>query len=1003
MSNEIKRYASEDCVDSKINSAFEKHNTFTIEYAEPIKISLADIPIFNKVISNGTATYGTVEIVDGQTFIYTPTTYLLGAETVVLTFDDNTTYDVYINPADNIYYDASFFNIADATGWLYVEDETGSYAVATVDTGTNQLVPHFVGTGFALYGKYSLDDGALCSLLVERANNGSTLARSATNSFNGYNVPVYEKVISEHDTWDVRIVRNKTNTEGAKLELSGIRIYNTIYDESSPSFTSVAEKVKKSNSDTNGTATSVIYLAYNTETKAFDRTLFDSAISNSQVYHAFEINKTGGSPKIWVSANAQPNKSTLSSVDSYNDNIAVSHSKSIHLDDGVMKFVPLETVNYNGKNYVLISSPTGITALGAIKCVDCEIVTQADQAAVNAFVEDVIRIANGTLIATMKTTKQLEEAIADLAVTPQMYGAVGDGTTDDTDAFRRALAENDTIYVPNAEYLITDTLDISYRKSLYSDDGQRATILYNGDNSVISLGRMSVFRNINITVQNAFEGIIFETNNQKINTGEPGLHTRVEHVVVDFEQDCSATLIGLIADSGTDPNDEPRLSGFCFQTYQDIHVDNSSKAYRYGIKFETIQGRDFETSTSSGYPWINHIDFKDISLAHPHTAIKSVSTVADGLVSQDFGFGHIMFDNVYSQTYHKKADNRYELTRYFLDLENFGGYFTRCMPWDYHYFAWGQGIADPDPIIHIIGKNVTACVTDGTLCTGSTELVRLCRFTAEEDSGKNAVDNPEYFITKYFPGSVLREGYDSVDAKIDTKLSGEYVARISEEKVNEILYSGYSNVLDDPLTQIKYRQRWSGSSNKWVEQTLGCHITTVIIPIVQGGNIIRWSSPNVGNPKNDYPSLYFFNDDNLTDIVGKAGTYAEMWNSNGSYLLVNNPNGYKYVSIPFCTSYFDESELETMVMTINREITSGNGKSYTEYLKENTIDPTVSAKVTEELKKISIPQNTSDLVNDSGFLTQHQDISGKANKSDAETWTFTLSDGTTVTKRVVLA
>lgn len=413
MNNEMKRYASEDCVDSKINSAFEKHNTFTIEYAEPIKISLADIPIFNKVISNGTATYGIVEIVDGQTFIYTPTTYLLGAETVVLTFDDNTTYDVYINPADNIYYDASFFNIADATGWLYVEDETGSYAVATVDTGTNRLVPHFVGTGFALYGKYSLDDGALCTLLVERVNGGSTLARSATNGFNGYNVPVYEKVISEHDTWDVQIVRNKTNTEGAKLELSGIRIYNTIYDESSPSFTSVAEKVKKSNSDTNGTATSVIYLTYNTETKAFDRTLFDSALSNSQVYHAFEINKTGDSPKIWVSANAQPNKSTLSSVDSYNDNIAVSHSKSIHLNDGVMKFVPLETVNYNGKNYVLISSPTGITALGVIKCVDCEIVTQADQAAVNAFVEDVIRIANGTLIATMKTTKQLEEAIAD--------------------------------------------------------------------------------------------------------------------------------------------------------------------------------------------------------------------------------------------------------------------------------------------------------------------------------------------------------------------------------------------------------------------------------------------------------------------------------------------------------------------------------------------------------------------------------------------------------------
>lgn len=76
----------------------------------------------------------------------------------------------------------------------------------------------------------------------------------------------------------------------------------------------------------------------------------------------------------------------------------------------------------------------------------------------------------------------------------------------------------------------------------------------------------------------------------------------------------------------------------------------------------------------------------------------------------------------------------------------------------------------------------------------------------------------------------------------------------------------------------------------------------------------------------------------------------------------------------------------------------------------------------------SVPTKTSQLQNDSGFLTsqsltgyatenyvkdyaqpkgnyltEHQDISGKANKSDAEEWTFTLADGSTVTKKVVLA
>ena len=52
---------------------------------------------------------------------------------------------------------------------------------------------------------------------------------------------------------------------------------------------------------------------------------------------------------------------------------------------------------------------------------------------------------------------------------------------------------------------------------------------------------------------------------------------------------------------------------------------------------------------------------------------------------------------------------------------------------------------------------------------------------------------------------------------------------------------------------------------------------------------------------------------------------------------------------------------------------------------------------------VSMPTKTSQLENDSGFLTAHQDISGKADKIDAEMWTFTLKDGSTVTKKVVLA
>lgn len=83
------------------------------------------------------------------------------------------------------------------------------------------------------------------------------------------------------------------------------------------------------------------------------------------------------------------------------------------------------------------------------------------------------------------------------------------------------------------------------------------------------------------------------------------------------------------------------------------------------------------------------------------------------------------------------------------------------------------------------------------------------------------------------------------------------------------------------------------------------------------------------------------------------------------------------------------------------------------------------AAVPSKANASDIPTKTSELENDSGFLTEHQDISGKQDKLTAgenitidknnvisatgggigthsETWTFELEDGSQVTKKVVL-
>lgn len=81
-----------------------------------------------------------------------------------------------------------------------------------------------------------------------------------------------------------------------------------------------------------------------------------------------------------------------------------------------------------------------------------------------------------------------------LYVTPQMFGAKGDGVTDDTAAFQSAINTRKTVYVPlkNGQvYVITDTLVISkFEQVIYGDVinpnwGFGVNILFNASNKIL--------------------------------------------------------------------------------------------------------------------------------------------------------------------------------------------------------------------------------------------------------------------------------------------------------------------------------------------------------------------------------------------------------------------------------------------------------------------------------------------------------------------------------------
>ena len=114
-----------------------------------------------------------------------------------------------------------------------------------------------------------------------------------------------------------------------------------------------------------------------------------------------------------------------------------------------------------------------------------------------------------------KLTKvnQLSEEIGDLKVfvTPQMFGAKGNGTDDDTQAFKDAIANaNGKLVVPTGNYLITSTLTLSSQIIIEGEGCEKSIITYTGSGYLFNISTDSknkaIIRNMNFlgTSSNSF-------------------------------------------------------------------------------------------------------------------------------------------------------------------------------------------------------------------------------------------------------------------------------------------------------------------------------------------------------------------------------------------------------------------------------------------------------------------------------------------------------------------
>lgn len=558
-------------------------------------------------------------------------------------------------------------------------------------------------------------------------------------------------------------------------------------------------------------------------------------------------------------------------------------------------------------------------------------------------------------------------------VTPQMYGAKADGKTDDTQALFNALNENSEVYLPKGEYVISQSIDLTNGKKLFSHNHE-GTIVFNGTGSVFYLGRRTRINGIKVKVNNASVTKVFDTDNRIFSTTTGNLQTEVDDIEVYFNVVTNATLINIMASN----KDYLGTSGFHNQHYSNIQVVGQSKI-EYGIKICVSFDNPYDGSTNNILPWITNMRFNHIWLGSPSYAIKIYRENNSG-TSIDYSnivrTEHMMFTDVASQ------DSNSEHTKKFYDVEWCMAEFINCQPWDYH---------------HVTNRGEKYNVIRQGARISEVNARRSPIDVAEFPSVTNITpqENPLYFLETFFNFQSNIDGkYDFTDMKVEKavsqiELDEAKVESIAQNVVDEAMSGIYYNVMADEKTQVKVKQRYSSSSNSWVSHP---DYDALIIPIKQGTNLIRWQGNDLSS---GYQGMYFSDDLESYTLVGEHKNLI-VTNGDDTYLEINN-SGYAYLTIPFMHTE-PTMNANNMIVTINQLIKDSSLSYVSEHINNANIHVTqedkskwngksdFSGSYKDLTDKPTIPTNASDV----GAVANTETLTmvGVDTNGSTHTWTI---------------
>ena len=161
------------------------------------------------------------------------------------------------------------------------------------------------------------------------------------------------------------------------------------------------------------------------------------------------------------------------------------------------------------------------------------------------------------------------EAVSDRFVTPQMFGAIGDGEADDTEALQKALDSGNSVMLATGTYRITDTLTVPYGCTI---TGDKNSIILPECDTVFHLQEKDTLSGFEIQVRSENVLTVFDIDDNSTNT-ESMLEILIDGVTVTHSAEVMPDM------------------------YTVCHIHSNAK----GLYNVTVRGCTFDNYPAGGY------------------------------------------------------------------------------------------------------------------------------------------------------------------------------------------------------------------------------------------------------------------------------------------------------------------------------------------------------------------------------------------------------------------